>query len=184
MIDDTSGKIIFKCKHCDNDDLRYMKLSNVFINSPQYANQMYRDAWGNRGAIQSIGVHIECAKCNKDTFIIPDLFSSIEWGNDIPEQCVTQVKFEKPKYLAIKYVMTEDGYLDRVVETSNGQFISMITEEVITDPSKISAIGKKQYDLLLSRGLREIGRPTIIDVDKKEDASSSPKASIEDDRRW
>lgn len=63
MIDDTSGKVVFKCKHCENDDLRYMKLSNVFTNSPQYANQIYRDNWNSK----PVGVHIECAKCNKDT---------------------------------------------------------------------------------------------------------------------
>lgn len=180
MIDDTSGKVVFKCKHCENDDLRYMKLSNVFTNNPQYANQIYRDNWNSK----PIGVHIECAKCNKDTFIIPDIFSSIEWGNDIPEQCITQVKFEKPKYLAIKYVMTEDGYLDRVVETSNGQFISMITEDIIDDASKLSVIGKKQYELLLSRGLKEKGADEKLKLPSSNNVTGGDNKDVKEERRW
>ena len=165
---DEKGKIIFKCKHCDNDDLRYMKFASLNKQSPQYQNHVYRQNWDYETTPKvPVGIHIKCAKCGKDTFIIPDSYVGTEWGNDIPQQCIVTVRYEKPQISAIHYVMNDEGYLDRIVITANNEKMSMITEDIISDDVQLSVIGKKQYELLLSRGLtevkpkREIPLPTV-----------------------
>lgn len=157
------NKVILKCKHCENDDLRYMTFNSVNRQSPQYANHMFKQNWDYETTPKvPMGIHIRCAKCGKDTFIIPDSYGYVEWGNDIPEQCIVQVKYEKPQFSAIQYVMNIDGYLDKVVVTANNDMISLITQEEIKDKDGLSVIGKKQYDLLLQRGLQEVKQNTPI----------------------
>lgn len=157
------NKIIFKCKHCDNDDLRYMKFASLNKQSPQYQNHIYRQNWDYETTPKvPVGIHIRCAKCGKDTFIMPDMYSGTEWGTDIPEQCIIAVKYEKPQFSAIQYVMTDDGYLDRIVITANNEKISLVTEKLVDDNVQLSVIGKKQYELLLSRGLKEVGTDIAV----------------------
>lgn len=157
MFEDNDDKIVFKCKHCDNDDIRYMKFASLNKQSPQYQNHIYKQNWDYETTPKvPIGIHIRCAKCGKDTFIIPDMYAGTEWGVDIPEQCIVQVKYEKPQFSAIQYVMNSDGYLDKVVLTANNEMISLITQEEVKDKEGLSVIGKKQYDLLLQRGLSEV----------------------------
>lgn len=174
------SKIVFRCKHCDNDDLRYMKFMSLNKQSPQYQNHMYRQNWDYETTPKvPVGIHIRCAKCGKDTFIIPDMYGATEWGNDIPEQCIIIVKYEKPQFSAIQYVMTDDGYLDRVVITSNNEKISLVTEKVVDDNTSLSVIGKKQYEILLSRGLQEVPKTNSIneglDVEIKQEKGKSIK---------
>lgn len=153
-----TGKITFKCKHCENDDLRYMIFSSLNKQSPQYANHIYKQNWDYETTPKvPIGIHIKCAKCGKDTFIIPDSYMGTEWGNDIPQQCITTVKYEKPQFSAIQYVMTDSGLLDKVVIASNNEKISLITQQPIDENVGLSVIGKKQYEILLQRGLQEVG---------------------------
>ena len=164
MIDDEVNKIVFKCKHCDNDDIRYMKFSSLNKQSPQYSNHIYKNNWDYETTPKiPVGIHIKCAKCGKDTFIIPDMYNGTEWGNDIPDQCIVNVKYEKPQFSAIQYVMNGEGYLDKVVLTANNEMISLITQQEVADREGMSVIGKKQYDLLLTRGLQEvsISKPSI-----------------------
>lgn len=159
------NKIIFKCKHCDNDDLRYMKFASLNKQSPQYQNHIYRQNWDYETTPKvPVGIHIRCAKCGKDTFIMPDTYLGTEWGTDIPEQCVIAVKYEKPQFSAIQYVMTDDGYLDRIVITANNEKISLVTEKLVDDNVQLSVIGKKQYELLLSRGLKEVGTDIAVPI--------------------
>lgn len=165
MLEDNNGKVIFKCKHCDNDDLRYMKFASLNKQSPQYSNHIYKQNWDYETTPKvPVGIHIKCAKCGKDTFIMPDMYAGTEWGNDIPEQCIMPVKYEKPQFSAIQYVMNGEGYLDKVVLTANNEMISLITQQEVTDKEGMSVIGKKQYDLLLTRGLQEVSivKPMII----------------------
>lgn len=158
MLENTDvNKIVFKCKHCDNDDMRYMKFASLNKQSPQYQNHIYRQNWDYETTPKvPVGIHIRCAKCGKDTFIIPDAYNGTEWGNDIPEQCIVAVKYEKPQFSAIQYIMNGEGYLDKVVLTANNEMISLLTQQEIADKEGISVIGKKQYELLLSRGLQEV----------------------------
>lgn len=152
-----NNKIVFKCKHCDNDDIRYMKFASLNKQSPQYQNHIYRQNWDYETTPKvPVGIHIRCAKCGKDTFIIPDSYNGTEWGNDIPEQCIVAVKYEKPQFSAIQYIMNGEGYLDKVVLTANNEMISLLTQQEVSDKEGISVIGKKQYELLLSRGLQEV----------------------------
>lgn len=156
-------KIVFKCKHCENDDLRYMQFFSLNKQSPQYMNSIYKQNWDYETTPKiPIGIHIKCAKCGKDTIIIPDMYSATQWTNDIPKQCLVSVKYEKPQFSAIQYVMNDEGYLDKIVITANNQKVSMITEKVLDDESQVSVIGKKQYDLLLSRGLQEVRKDDVV----------------------
>lgn len=170
MLDNTQdkNKVIFKCKHCENDDLRYMTFNSLNRQSPQYVNHMYKQNWDYETTPKvPMGIHIRCAKCGKDTFIIPDSYGYVDWGSDIPEQCIVQVKYEKPQFSAIQYVMNTDGYLDKVVVTSNNDMISLITQEEIKDKDGLSVIGKKQYDLLLQRGLQEVKQNVSVQAEVK-----------------
>ncbi len=162
-MEDEKEKIVFKCKHCDNNDLRYMQFFSLNKQSPQYANSIYKQNWDYETTPKiPVGIHIKCAKCGKDTIIMPDMYSATPWTNDIPKQCLVNVKYEKPQFSAIQYVMNDEGYLDKIVITANNQKVSMITEKVLDDDSQISVIGKKQYDLLLSRGLQEVAKDEIV----------------------
>lgn len=160
---DVEGKIVFKCKHCDNDDLRHMQFYSLNKQSPQYANHIYKQNWDYETTPKiPVGIHIKCAKCGKDTIILPDVYSATEWSNDIPKQCLVSVKYERPAFSAIQYIMNDDGYLDKIVITANNQKVSMITEKVLDDDAQVSVIGKKQYELLLSRGLQEVKKEIEI----------------------
>ena len=161
IIDDSLGKITFQCKHCGNDDLRYMQFASLNNQSPQYKNNLYRQNWDYETTPKiPIGIHIKCAKCGKDTFIIPNYYGGTEWGNDIPQQCMTHVQFQQPEYSDIKYIINPDGFLDRIVVTSQNKYISMITEEVLPDGINNLIIDKAQYETLLGRGLKEVTKVT------------------------
>lgn len=156
-------KILFKCKHCDNDDIRYFIFNSLEYQSEQYANSPYRQNW-NRETTPKIpvGIHIKCGKCNKDTFIIPTEYQPTLWGADIPEQCIINIKYQQPEYSAIQYVLTEDGFLDQIVITANNDTISLLSKEKITKIN-YNSIGQKQYQMLLERGLPEIRDKNVIE---------------------
>lgn len=162
-------KLVFKCSHCENDDMRHFVFYSLEYQSEQFMNSPYKQNW-NRETTPKIpvGVHIRCAKCNKDTFIIPDSYQPTMWGNDIPQQCIVNVKYEKPAFSAVQYILTEDGYLDQVVVTANNEMLSLVTKTNIEEKTKFSVIGKSQYELLLSRGLKEVGFvETVAEPEKK-----------------
>lgn len=164
-MNDNTDKVLFKCKHCENDDMKYFVFHSLEFQSDQFKNSPYRQNWNRETTPKiPIGFHIRCAKCNKDTFFIPNEYNPTAWGSDIPQQCLVNVKFEKPAFSAISYVLTEDGFLDQVVLTANNERLSMLSKTVIDNSTKLSIIGKAQYDLLLSRGLREVGcvEPKVV----------------------
>lgn len=155
---DNTEKILFKCKHCENDDMKYFVFHSLEFQSDQFKNSPYRQNWNRETTPKvPIGFHVRCAKCNKDTFFVPNEYNPTSWGNDIPQQCLVNVKFEKPAFSAISYVLTEDGFLDQIVLTANNERLSMLSKSIVDSSAKLSVIGKTQYDLLLSRGLREVG---------------------------
>lgn len=158
MSDKTEDKVMFKCKHCENDDMKHFVFYSLETQSDTYKNHPYRQNWDRETTPKiPIGFHIRCAKCNKDTFYVVDSYQPTLWGNDIPQQCLVNVKFEKPAFSAINYILTDDGFLDQIVLTANNDKISLITKKQIDDSMKFSVIGKSQYELLLSRGLKESG---------------------------
>lgn len=155
---ENTEKILFKCKHCENDDMKYFVFHSLEFQSEQFKNSPYRQNWNRETTPKvPIGFHVRCAKCNKDTFFVPNEYNPTLWGNDIPQQCLVNLKFEKPAFSAISYVLTEDGFLDQIVLTANNERLSMLSKSIIDNSAKISVIGKTQYDLLLSRGLKEVG---------------------------
>lgn len=155
---ENTEKILFKCKHCENDDMKYFVFHSLEFQSEQFKNSPYRQNWNRETTPKiPIGFHVRCAKCNKDTFFVPNEYNPTSWGNDIPQQCLVNVKFEKPAFSAISYVLTEDGFLDQIVLTANNERLSMLSKTIIDNSAKLSVIGKPQYDLLLSRGLKEVG---------------------------
>lgn len=176
------NKVVFKCKHCDNDDLRYMKFASLNKQSPQYQNHIYKPNWDYETTPKiPVGIHIKCAKCNKDTFIIPDSYNGTEWGNDIPDQCIIPVRYERPQFSAIQYVMNDEGYLDKIVVTANNERISLISEQVLRDDVQLSVIGKKQYELLLSRGLQEV-KSSRIQTPSLTQPISTPQPVVQEEK--
>lgn len=152
----TNVKVSFKCKHCDNDDLRYFQFNSLNYQSEKYRDSPYRNTWDYECTPKKpIGIHIKCAKCGKDTLIIPNEYNGTNWGNDIPQQCIMNVQFQKPPFSAIQYVITDDGYLDKLVVTSNNEIISLLTQTPIDTSIGFNQIGKNQYEILLSKGLEE-----------------------------
>lgn len=157
MSDKTEDKVMFKCKHCENDDMKHFVFYSLETQSDTYKNHPYKQNWDRETTPKiPLGFHVRCAKCNKDTFFIPSDYQPTMWGNDVPQSCIVNVKFEKPPFSAINYVLTEEGFLDQVVLTSNNEKLSMITKKIINDSNKFSVIGKSQYELLLKRGLKEV----------------------------
>lgn len=155
---ENTEKVLFKCKHCENDDMKYFVFHSLEFQSEQFKNSPYRQNWNRETTPKvPIGFHVRCAKCNKDTFFVPSEYNPTLWGNDIPQQCLVNLKFEKPAFSAISYVLTEDGFLDQIVLTANNERLSMLSKSIIDNSAKLSVIGKAQYDLLLSRGLKEVG---------------------------
>ncbi|MGL6101313.1 MAG: hypothetical protein ACRC0G_17040 [Fusobacteriaceae bacterium] len=169
MGSEVDKRILFKCKHCDNDDMRYFVFHSLEYQSDAVKNSPYRQNWNRETSPKiPIGFHLLCAKCNKDTFIIPNDYQPTTWGNDVPQQCIVNVMFEKPQFSSISYVLTEDGFLDQVVTTANNEMLSMITKEMIGEPVNFNTLGKTQYELLLKRGLKEVST-------KIEPSNSSPQ---------
>lgn len=158
MSEKVEDKVLFKCKHCENDDMKHFIFHSLETQSDHYKNHPYRQNWDRETTPKiPIGFHIRCGKCGKDTFYVIDNYQPTLWGNDIPQQCLVNVKFEKPAFSAINYILTESGFLDQIVVTANNDKISLITKKQVDDSMKFSVIGKAQYELLLSRGLKEVG---------------------------
>lgn len=167
IIDDVQqdkNKVVFKCKHCDNDDIRYMQFFSVNRQSPQYANSMYRQNWDYETTPKvPIGIHIRCAKCGKDTLIIPDSYQGTMWSNEIPEQCIVNIKYEKPQFSSKKYIVNGEGYLDIVVQTINNEIISVINQETIKDNDSVTYITQEKYETLYNMGLPTV-KPKIVET--------------------
>lgn len=178
-------KLIFKCSHCENDDMRHFVFYSLEYQSEQFMNSPYKQNWNRETTPKvPVGIHIRCAKCNKDTFIIPDSYQPTMWGNDIPQQCIVNVKYEKPAFSAVQYILTEDGYLDQVVVTANNEMLSLVTKTNIEEKTKFSVIGKSQYELLLGRGLKEVGSviEPIVEEEKKPVDTNHVKTNNNDNK--
>lgn len=170
IIDDVQdkNKITFKCKHCDNDDIRYMQFFSLNKQSPQYANHMYRQNWDYETTPKvPIGIHIRCAKCGKDTFIIPDYYQGTMWGMDIPEQCIVNITYEKPPFSSKKYIINGEGKLDVVVYTISNEIFSLISQKLIVDDGNITYIKPEKYHQLVAMGLPTVEAPKM-DIPKQE----------------
>lgn len=163
MSEKIEDKVLFKCKHCENDDMKHFIFHSLETQSDHYKNHPYRQNWDRETTPKvPIGFHLRCGKCGKDTFYVIDNYQPTLWGNDIPQQCLVNVKFEKPAFSAINYILTENGFLDQIVVTANNDKISLITKKQVDDSMKFSVIGKAQYELLLSRGLKEVGDEIVV----------------------
>lgn len=178
-------KLAFKCSHCENDDMRHFIFYSLEYQSEQFMNSPYKQNWNRETTPKvPVGIHIRCAKCNKDTFIIPDSYQPTMWGSDIPQQCIVNVKYEKPAFSAVQYILTEDGYLDQVVVTANNEMLSLVTKTNIEEKTKFSVIGKSQYELLLGRGLKEVGSLTepVAEDEKKPIDTNHVKTNNNDNK--
>ena len=146
-------KILFKCKHCDNDDMKHMIIKTVVQSNPEY-----RPFPNNAGVspMLNVGLHIDCAKCNKDTIVIIDELykNNTELPQNVPQEVLVHVKFEKPLFSAIKYILTDDMTLDKVVVDINNQIISLITQKVVSIGYK--EITEEQYKALKNKMVEEV----------------------------
>lgn len=171
-------KIIFKCKHCDNDDIRYMQFFSLNKQSPQYANHIYRQNWDYETTPKvPIGIHIKCAKCGKDTFIIPNFYQGTMWGTDIPEQCIVNITYEKPQFSSKKYIINKEGKLDVVVQTINNEIISILNQNLVIDDGTITYITETKYETLVKNGLPTVQTeiPTTLSDDSEKSTVTTTK---------
>lgn len=157
------NKIIFKCKHCENDDLKTMVIKSIV-----QPNQEYKPFYNaNVPQFFNVGLFVSCAKCNKDTVVVIDEFykDSVQINlNEVPEKALIHVKFEKPLFSAIKYILTDDMTLDRVVVDINNQLISMITQTIVTIGYR--EITAEQYKALKEKKIEE-AKPATENLKKE-----------------
>ncbi len=126
-------KILFKCNHCENDDLRHMVIKPILQPNPEY--KPFPFGQGGDQFIQT-GLLISCAKCNKDTVVIIDDFykNSVQIDvKEVPEKAILYVKFERPEFSAIKYILTDSMKLDQVVIDINNRIFSLISREEVKE---------------------------------------------------
>lgn len=176
----------FKCIHCENDDLKYFKFNSLNYQSEHWKRMPYQPSKDYESTPKiPIGIHIRCSKCDKDSFYIPENYGFTEWGTDIPSQCIVNVKQEVPEFSAIIYVLNADGMLDKLVKTSEGQILSIITQNVILDISDFTIITKRQYESLLTKGLLEVKnepRTIISNIRKTESSTNAGYVELNDTR--
>lgn len=152
------NKLIFKCKHCENDDLKSMIIKTIVQPNPEYKPFPYNS---NIPQFLNVGLFVSCAKCDKDTVIIIDEFYKNQVQidlNNIPEKALVHVKFEKPLFSAIKYILTDDLTLDKIVIDINNRPISMITQNIVNMPYR--EISAEQYKALKEKKVEE-AKPII-----------------------
>lgn len=152
------------CPHCGNDNINEMMFDSVDYINPQNKQNPFFNGYSYEWKPKiPIGFHFKCSKCGKDTFIIPEngKYGSIEWGDDIPIQTIFTPVFEQPKFSATTYIMYNEekngGYLDQVVVTNQNLILSLLTRETLIDNGTWKIIDKKMYDLLKSKGFKEVG---------------------------
>lgn len=171
------NKILFKCKHCENDDLKSMVINTIVQPNPEYRPFPYNDK------IQptlNVGLFVSCAKCEKDTVIIIDEFykNLVQLDlNAVPEKALLHVKFEKPLFSAIKYVLTDNMELDKLVIDINNRPISMLTQEEVKIGYR--EISEEQYKGLKNKMVQEVGAKQEVKIqDLKPDESTPTRNAI------
>lgn len=169
------NKIIFKCKHCENDDLKSMIIKTIVQPNPEYKPFPYN---ANIPQFLNCGLFVSCAKCDKDTVIIIDEFYKNQVQidlNNIPEKALIHVKFEKPLFSAIKYILTDDMTLDKIVIDINNRPISMITQNVVNIPYR--EITGEQYKALKEKKIEE-AKPINTIIEEKPSINENKNISI------
>ncbi|MGL6023784.1 MAG: hypothetical protein ACRC0F_04135 [Cetobacterium sp.] len=143
-----------RCKHCENEDLRTIIIKTIVQPNPEYKPFPYQ---ANTLPFFNLGLFLSCAKCDKDTVVIIDNFYNNQVQinlNDVPEKALIHVKFEKPMFSAIKYILKDDMTLDKVVVDVNNQLISMITQTFAT--GEYREITADQYKALKEKKIEEV----------------------------
>ncbi|MGL4759261.1 MAG: hypothetical protein ACRCXZ_08040 [Patescibacteria group bacterium] len=147
-------EIKFRCKHCENEDLKTMIIKTIVQPNPDYKPFPYQP---NTLQFLNLGLFLSCAKCDKDTVVIIDNFYNNQVQinlNDVPEKALMHVKFEKPMFSAIKYILKDDMTLDKVVVDVNNQLISMITQTFAS--GEYREITAEQYKALKEKKIEEV----------------------------
>lgn len=154
----------FGCPHCGNDNINEFVFNSVDFMNPQNKQNPILNGYSYEWKPKiPIGFHFKCSKCGKDTFIIPEngKYGTIEWGEDIPQQVIFTPVYKQPEFSATTFIMYNEerkgGYLDQVVTTNQNTILSLITREVITEDGSWKIIDKKMYNLLKSKGFKEVG---------------------------
>lgn len=162
------------CPHCGNDNINEMIFNSVDYMNPQNKQNPILNGYSYEWKPKiPIGFHFKCSKCGKDTFIIPEngKYGTIEWGEDIPQQVIFTPVYKQPEFSATTFIMHNEeikgGHLDQVVTTNQNTILSLITREVITEDGSWKVIDKKMYELLKSKGIKEVGYESNDDDAKK-----------------
>lgn len=150
-------KIVFKCNHCDNDDLKHVIIKPIIQPNPDYKPFMLQ----NEQYIL-VGLLVSCAKCEKDTVVIIDDFHNNKVQinmNEVPEKAILYAKFEKPEFSAIKYILTDNMKLDQVVIDINNRIFSLITRKEVKEGYR--EISKAQYEALKEKRIEEVKEEVV-----------------------
>lgn len=157
-------KLLFKCKHCENDDLKHMHIKPIVQPNPDYKPFAF-----NTEQYINVGLLVGCAKCNKDTVVIIDDFHNNKVQIDmkeVPEQALIYVKFETPEFSAIKYILTDSMKLDQVVVDINNKIFSLITRKEVKEGYR--EISKAQYEALREKRIEEVKEEKNVVMHKEE----------------
>ncbi|MGL5126135.1 MAG: hypothetical protein ACRC6U_09190 [Fusobacteriaceae bacterium] len=147
-------EVKLRCKHCENEDLKTIIIKTIVQPNPEYKPFPYQ---ANTLQYLNLGLFLSCAKCDKDTVVIIDNFYNNQVQVDlsnVPEKALIHVKFEKPLFSAIKYILKDDMTLDKVVVDVNNQLISMITQTFAT--GEYREITAEQYKALKEKKIEEV----------------------------
>lgn len=145
------------CQHCGEENPNYFKFGSIDLINPQ-ARMMSPMMQQNYEWFPKlpIGFYFECSKCGKHTVIIPNNYEHREYDNTIPSQIIYVPEFKQPEYSATKYILRDDGLLDQIVTTNNGELISLITRMPINVSIMWREIDKFTYETCLKNGFKEV----------------------------
>lgn len=154
-------KVVLGCKHCGNTELSSLKLSSLTMFDNKFNNLITQFSTGMNPDLlkpkMAIGIHVDCLKCEKDTFIIPESYGMTDAALDIPQQCIVKQVLEQPKFSAVKYIMYQDtATLDKIVKVYSGGYISVITELPVEETGWDEIKSEITYNNLLKQGVREV----------------------------
>lgn len=175
-------KAVLGCKHCGNTDLSSLRLSSLTAFDNQFSNLISQFATNQNPDMlkpkMAVGIHIDCLKCEKDTFIVPENYPMTDASLNIPEQCIVKQVLEQPKFSAVKYIMYQDtATLDKIVKVYSGGYFSVITEQPVEENGWDEIKSEITYKNLLKQGVREVEK-NGLDVNSENGTGRETSAGV------
>ena len=147
---------ILECSHCHETNINYFQFGSLDSVRPQdRMNPMFTYEWMPK---VPIGFYFKCAKCGKDTVVIPSNYGHREYSQDIPEQIIVRPVFQQPEFSITHYIMYDaTGLLDQVVVTQNNTIISLNSKQEVINDGSWHEIPATMFNICKSKGFEEVG---------------------------